>query len=276
MKCLKMNFRASDRWIVSGESAIEIITEEVDEDVLEFFCKSREEPYLRVFLASDSTESFAPPLGRLSAILPVADFNIENGIKDAEIIFEDIGRSITPSLSTTSPLSTLSNHSVIREEASPESDQTGDCVSAQVLVPAVKEHNPKTPAFENENKQSVSVTPAENPESDRVNNSDQSEWSKVQYENKNHNTRRKQSGIVGTNSTTDPETQLVFLKLYVQQFFPEAESSVLTAKYPGHYSSFKVCVNSTSEAKALNPAIWPAEAYIPRFLHRKKEISTNG
>ncbi|KAG5878828.1 hypothetical protein JTB14_014226 [Gonioctena quinquepunctata] len=27
MKCLKINFRASDRWIVSGESAIEIITE---------------------------------------------------------------------------------------------------------------------------------------------------------------------------------------------------------------------------------------------------------
>ncbi|KAG5889374.1 hypothetical protein JTB14_005074 [Gonioctena quinquepunctata] len=97
---------------------------EVDEDVLEFFCKSREEPYLRVFLASDSTESFAPPLGRLSAILPVADFNIENGIKDAEIIFEDIGRSMTPSLSTTSSLSTLSNHSVIREKASPESDNT--------------------------------------------------------------------------------------------------------------------------------------------------------
>ncbi|KAG5895286.1 hypothetical protein JTB14_029119 [Gonioctena quinquepunctata] len=135
MKCLKINFRASDRWIVCGESAIEIITEEdtsiiikdkdfteVDEDVLEFFCKSREEPYLRVFLTSDSTESFAPPLGRLSAILPVADFNIENGIKDAEIIFEDIGRSMTPSLSTTSSLSTLSNHYVIREEASPESD----------------------------------------------------------------------------------------------------------------------------------------------------------
>ncbi|KAG5890441.1 hypothetical protein JTB14_025846 [Gonioctena quinquepunctata] len=103
MKCLKINFRASDRWIVCGESAIEIITE-------------REKPYLRVFLASDS-ESFAPPLGRLS------DFNIENGIKDAEIIFEDIGRSMTPSLLTTSSLSKLSNHSVIREEASPESDE---------------------------------------------------------------------------------------------------------------------------------------------------------
>ncbi|KAG5870397.1 hypothetical protein JTB14_017709 [Gonioctena quinquepunctata] len=146
MKCLKINFRASDIWIVCGESAIEIITEvqkigveedtsiiikdkdftEVDEDVLEFFCKSREEPYLRVFLASDSTESFAPPLGRLSAILPVADFKIENGIKDAEIIFEDIGRSMTPPLSTTSSLSTLSNHSVIREEASPESDIESD------------------------------------------------------------------------------------------------------------------------------------------------------
>ncbi|KAG5897943.1 hypothetical protein JTB14_021123 [Gonioctena quinquepunctata] len=141
MKCLKINFRASDRWIVCGESAIEIITKEdtsiiikdkdfteVDEDVLEFFCESREEPYLRVFLASDSTESFAPPLGRLSAILPVADFNIENGIKDAEIIFDDIGRSMTPSLSTTSSLSTLSNHSVIREEASPESDDIQKCI----------------------------------------------------------------------------------------------------------------------------------------------------
>ncbi|KAG5881822.1 hypothetical protein JTB14_013013 [Gonioctena quinquepunctata] len=137
------------------------------------------------------------------------------------------------------------------------------------------------------------VTPAKNPESDRVNNSDQSEWSKVQYKNKNRNTRRKQSGIVGTNSSTgnisvaqkkkslfisrlDPGTQLVSLKLYVQQFFPEAECSVLTAKYPGLYSSFKVCVNSTSEAKALNPAIWPAGAYISRFFHKKKEISTNG
>ncbi|KAG5862208.1 hypothetical protein JTB14_023928 [Gonioctena quinquepunctata] len=107
---------------------------EVDEDVLEFFCKSREEPYLRVFLASDSTESFAPPLGRLSAILPVADFNIENGIKDAEIIFEDIGRPMTPSsLSTTSSLSTLSNHSVIREEASPESDMLTDRCRIQLV-----------------------------------------------------------------------------------------------------------------------------------------------
>ncbi|KAG5875893.1 hypothetical protein JTB14_000242 [Gonioctena quinquepunctata] len=83
MKCLKINFRASDGWIVCGESAIEIITE---------------------------------------------DFNIENGIKDAEIIFGDIGRSMTPSLSTTSSLSTLSNHSVIREEASPESDDIQKCI----------------------------------------------------------------------------------------------------------------------------------------------------
>ncbi|KAG5865141.1 hypothetical protein JTB14_002588 [Gonioctena quinquepunctata] len=112
---------------------------EVDEDVLEFFCKTREEPYLRVFLASDSTESFAPPLGRLSAILPVADFNIENGIEDAEMIFEDIGRSMTPSLSTTSSLSTLSNHSVIREEASPESD---------VLNSIRKSHDLKNSAYE--------------------------------------------------------------------------------------------------------------------------------
>ncbi|KAG5862317.1 hypothetical protein JTB14_032919 [Gonioctena quinquepunctata] len=89
MKCLKINFRASDRCIVCGESAIEIITE---------------------------------------AILPVADFNIENGIEDAEIIFEDIGRSMTPPLSTTSSLSTLSNHSVIREGASPESDDIQECI----------------------------------------------------------------------------------------------------------------------------------------------------
>ncbi|KAG5896501.1 hypothetical protein JTB14_020475 [Gonioctena quinquepunctata] len=91
MKCLKINFRASDRWIVCGESAIEIITE---------------------------------------------DFNIENGIKDAEIIFEDIGRSMTPSLSTTSSLSTLSNHSVIREEASPESD----CESLQYWKTLTRSH----------------------------------------------------------------------------------------------------------------------------------------
>ncbi|KAG5877326.1 hypothetical protein JTB14_017627 [Gonioctena quinquepunctata] len=114
MKCLKINFRASDRWIVCGESAIEIITEvsifpsEVDENVLEFFCKSREEPYLRVFLATIQ-------LSRLH--------HLSTDCQDAEIIFEDIGRSMTPSL-----LSTLSNHSVIREEASPESDDIQKCI----------------------------------------------------------------------------------------------------------------------------------------------------
>ncbi|KAG5893850.1 hypothetical protein JTB14_002576 [Gonioctena quinquepunctata] len=49
-------------------------------------------------------------------------------VLSAEIIFEDIGRSMTPSLSTTSSLSTLNNHSVIREEASPESDDIQKCI----------------------------------------------------------------------------------------------------------------------------------------------------
>ncbi|KAG5875892.1 hypothetical protein JTB14_000241 [Gonioctena quinquepunctata] len=49
-------------------------------------------------------------------------------VLSAEIIFEDIGRSMTPSSSTTSSLSTLSNHSVIREEASPESDDIQKCI----------------------------------------------------------------------------------------------------------------------------------------------------
>lgn len=111
---------------------------------------------------------------------------------------------------------------------------------------------------------------------------------------RSNKTRKQQLGIVGTNvvsqgdikvapkstilfvSRLDPDTSTESLEKYVKKYFSEAECSALVSKYPKHYSSFKVCVDSGNLEKAMNPAIWPAGAYIGKFFQMKRIFPTKG
>lgn len=107
-------------------------------------------------------------------------------------------------------------------------------------------------------------------------------------------TRKQNAGIIGTSSVSDkcigaapkmvslfvsrlkPETRSEDLKEFVRRHFPEAECSVLISKYPEHYSSFKVCINSTSEEAAMDPSKWPLGSYVSKFFQKKKLAAVNG
>lgn len=100
--------------------------------------------------------------------------------------------------------------------------------------------------------------------------------------------KRKQQGIVGTNTVANeklvaaskmvslfvsrlkPSTQLDTLKSYVQKHFSEAECSTLTPKHPEHYSSFRVCIDSSNVNRAMDPTLWPAGTYVAKFFPKRQ------
>ena len=58
--------------------------------------------------------------------------------------------------------------------------------------------------------------------------------------------------------------------------FPEAECSALEVKHPEHYSSFKVCINSSNLSAAVNPDSWPIGIYVAKFFQKGRAAEKIG
>lgn len=70
----------------------------------------------------------------------------------------------------------------------------------------------------------------------------------------------------------DPSMTADELTALMKPFLPEAQCQVLSSKYPGRYSSFKVTIYSKNWEIAMDSAKWPMGAYIqPFFQPRKKQ-----
>lgn len=103
---------------------------------------------------------------------------------------------------------------------------------------------------------------------------------------------KKASGIVGSGniegvsavskksvlfvSRLSAQTQIEVLQKHVRNHFPEATCSALDSKYPEHYSSFKITVDASHFEAAMDPAVWPAGAYISKFFQKRNILQQKG
>lgn len=76
-------------------------------------------------------------------------------------------------------------------------------------------------------------------------------------------------------SRLDPSTTVNMLEDYVKVNFPEVKCEPLKAKYPEHYSSFKITINEENLEKAMDSKQWPQGALVMRYFLKKIPIHQN-
>lgn len=118
-------------------------------------------------------------------------------------------------------------------------------------------------------------------------------WKKVEYgrsKTKSKKFNDRSSIIVGNNRNVShdlkgvpkqvdlhvyrlsPNIDANILTSFLKDDFPEVTCSPLTSKHPELYSSFKVRIFEKHFKKAMDPALWPEDACIQRFLYLGKKI----
>lgn len=70
-----------------------------------------------------------------------------------------------------------------------------------------------------------------------------------------------------TNSMTNADVLLFYVKSYMVGYFPEVLVEEMKSSYPDRYKSFKIEIDSTHFEEAIGPEKWPSGAYVTRFHH---------
>lgn len=70
-------------------------------------------------------------------------------------------------------------------------------------------------------------------------------------------------------SRLDPHTTAEDVVNYLKSQFPEVIAEGLKTKHPS-YASFKVSIHENSFRTAMEPSIWPANAVVNKFFHRRQ------
>lgn len=66
-----------------------------------------------------------------------------------------------------------------------------------------------------------------------------------------------------------PETTCDDIIRYLGKEFPEVGCEMLKSRFPDHYASFKVTINSDNKERGLDPKLWPEGTLVRMFFQRR-------
>lgn len=189
--------------------------------------------------------------------------------------------------SLTSRISEPTNPAAPQNSTSPPTSGTAGTISDKRLAKPTH----KQPINNKQIGDNVQAAHTENESSSSVNNDNG--WSIVKPKKSNRYSKNsKNMGIVGSAkienvsavtkksvlfvSRLSVQTQLDVLQNYVRNYFPEAECSVLKSKFPEHYSSYKIIVDSVNYEAAMDPEKWPTGAFVSKFFQKRSASVQKG
>nr|CAI5865826.1 unnamed protein product [Callosobruchus analis] len=136
-------------------------------------------------------------------------------------------------------------------------------------------------------KQIISLNYSGPPVHNAENKQNDGGWETVKKNRRNG----KQNVIIGNNSSgvkgvgkrsflhvsrVKPDTKVEDMELFLKVNFPGMTVEKWNSKYPNVYSSFIIGILQSQYKSAMFPDIWPANASVRNFLHKKEKVIFQG